>query len=145
QLISLKAELSRKQEEVEKAKLKETYIRPVPKLKKEPKRNAGVEERSNKDVEITEEEVNLLKKSKEVLELKTSLYNKLQSGHLVQEPGKSDYLVDFKQKADDYVSENDNVKTDGTALEIDGSANQKDSDHSDSFSDSDSEWLVFYV
>jgi hypothetical protein len=69
QLISLKAELSRKQEEVIKAKAQAQAqsIHPVPRPKKHTpctKTNAGVGERAAKDLEDTEEEEDAFKKSR---------------------------------------------------------------------------------
>ncbi|XP_014259507.1 coiled-coil domain-containing protein 174 [Cimex lectularius] len=98
-LISLKAELARKQEEAKKIKGDESYVKLTPKPKPLPKVNPGVEERNIKDQELTSEEVDLLKKSKEVLEIKASLYEKLQSGALISEDGKERYLVDFGRKS----------------------------------------------
>jgi hypothetical protein len=69
QLISLKAELSRKQEEVVKAKAQAQAqsIHPVPLPKKKTlstKTNAGVCERAAKDLEETKEEEDAFKKSR---------------------------------------------------------------------------------
>jgi len=69
QLISLKAELSRKQEEVVKAKAQAQAqsINPVPLPKKKTlctKTNAGVCERAAKDLEDTKEEEDAFKKSR---------------------------------------------------------------------------------
>jgi hypothetical protein len=69
QLISLKAELSRKQEEVVKAKAQAQAqsIHPVPLPKKKTlctKTNAGVCERAAKDLEDTKEEEDAFKKSR---------------------------------------------------------------------------------
>jgi hypothetical protein len=71
QLLSLKAELSRKQEEVVKAKAQAQaqFIHPVPQPKKHTlsiKRNAGVSERAENDSEEGKEEVDVLKKSRYV-------------------------------------------------------------------------------
>lgn len=69
QLISLKAELSRKQEEVIKAKAQAhaQFIHPVPRPKKQTlwiKTNAGVSERAEKDLEAEQEEEDAFKKSR---------------------------------------------------------------------------------
>lgn len=69
QLLSLKAELSRKQEEVVKAKAQAQtqFIRPFPRPKKQTlsiKTNAGVSERAEKDLEEAKEEVDAFKKSR---------------------------------------------------------------------------------
>lgn len=66
QLVSLKAELSRKQEEVRKAKGLESYIKLPSKPKEAVKTNPGVEERKTHDQELLPEEVDLLKKSRYV-------------------------------------------------------------------------------
>jgi hypothetical protein len=62
----LKAELSRKQEEVVKAKAQAQakFIHPVSRLKKQIKTNAGVSERAEKDLEEAKEEVDAFKKSR---------------------------------------------------------------------------------
>jgi hypothetical protein len=69
QLVSLKAELSRKQEEVSKAKAQSQarFIHPTAGPKKQTlliKTNAGVSERAEKDLEETKEEVDAFKKSR---------------------------------------------------------------------------------
>jgi hypothetical protein len=70
----LKAELSRKQEEVSKAKAQAQahFIRPVARPKKQTlllKTNAGVSERAEKDLEEAKEEVDAFKKSRCVYEM----------------------------------------------------------------------------
>ena len=67
QLVSLKAELSRKQDEVKRAKVQGAYLHPVPKPKKQTifsKKNAGIAERVEKDTEEQKEEEDVLKKSR---------------------------------------------------------------------------------
>uniref|UniRef100_T1HRW0 CCDC174 alpha/beta GRSR domain-containing protein n=1 Tax=Rhodnius prolixus TaxID=13249 RepID=T1HRW0_RHOPR len=103
-LISLKAELSRKQEEIQKVKEQASYTKLPPKPKKEIKANPGVDQRNEKDIALTEEEVDLLKKSREVLEIKASIYDKYQKGELVSKDGKSHYLVDFGRKTSELSS-----------------------------------------
>ncbi|PSN56568.1 Coiled-coil domain-containing protein 174 [Blattella germanica] len=104
-LVSLKAELSRKQDEVNKAKAQGAYIHPVPRPKKQTiwtKQNAGVSKRDEKDLEQEQEDEDVLKKSRAALEAKSKLYNKLShdaSGHDNQ------FLVDFEQKANEVEEE----------------------------------------
>ncbi|KAJ9587038.1 hypothetical protein L9F63_019380 [Diploptera punctata] len=85
-LVSLKAELSRKQDEVTKAKVQGAYLRPFPKIKKQTvwsKQNAGVTERDEKDLEQEEDE-DILKKSRSTLEAKSKLYDNCHHKHLQQ-------------------------------------------------------------
>lgn len=135
-LVSLKAELSRKQEEVKKVKGSESYIKLPPKPKETVKANVGVEERNKQDLqELQPEEIDLLKKSREVLEVKSRLYDELQKGKLVSEEGKSRYLVDFNQKGTQTQAEsNDPV------------LNEKAESSDDDFMESDfdeSEWVEY--
>lgn len=116
-LISLKAELSRKQEEVitAKAQAQAQSIHPVPRPKKQTlstKTNAGVCERAAKDVEDTEEEQDALKKSRAALEAKSELYDRLSRDSSVTAVD-TKYLVNFQQKvSDDYnkIGETSNMK-----------------------------------
>ncbi|KAK9503223.1 hypothetical protein O3M35_011841 [Rhynocoris fuscipes] len=132
-MISLKAELTRKQEEVKKVKEHESYIKLPPKPKPIVKTNPGVEERNENDIRLSEEEVDLLKKSKEVLEIKAAIYDKCQKGELVPNDGKSHYLVDFGRKSPEpstsqqFVEEktSDDLKDDEVA-ESDGDEDQND-------------------
>lgn len=104
-LVSLKAELSRKQEEVLKAKAQAQaqFIHPIPRPKKQTlsiKTNAGVSERAEKDLEEAKEEVDLFKKSRAALEVKSKLYEKLsQDSSVITDDTK--FLVNFQQKTSD--------------------------------------------
>ncbi|XP_057670827.1 coiled-coil domain-containing protein 174 [Diorhabda carinulata] len=103
-LLSLKAEILRKQEDISKAKIEnEAKIKVLKKVPLEIK-NKGVEERSNKDYE---EDLDLLKLSKTVLERKTELYEKLSSGTLSEEKKKKyeQVLVRFDKKKNNKVSD----------------------------------------
>ncbi|KAE9533155.1 hypothetical protein AGLY_009583 [Aphis glycines] len=109
-LVSLKAELLRKQDEANKAKSfsGDTFIRPIPGAKTPScllQSNEGVEKRNAKDLEeeYTPDIENSLKKSRDVLAMKAKLYDKLVKGEMVSEQDKT-FLVDFKQK----VTENEN-------------------------------------
>ncbi|KAF6205052.1 hypothetical protein GE061_019219 [Apolygus lucorum] len=98
-LVSLKAELIRKKEEADKLRGTENFVKLPAKPKPVVKTNPGVSERNERDVaEMTSEEVDLLQKSKDILKIKSSLYDQLQSGALVSDDGKSRYLVDFENK-----------------------------------------------
>ncbi|VVC27943.1 Protein of unknown function DUF4078 [Cinara cedri] len=106
-LVSLKAELLRKQDEANKAKTfsGDSFIRPLPGAKTPScllQSNNGVEKRNARDLEeeYKPEVENSLKKSRDVLEMKTKLYDKLVNGELVSEQDKL-FLVDFKQKFDE--------------------------------------------
>ncbi|XP_025208825.1 coiled-coil domain-containing protein 174 [Melanaphis sacchari] len=103
-LVSLKAELLRKQDEANKAKSfsGDTFIRPIPGAKTPScllQSNEGVEKRNAKDLEeeYTPDIENSLKKSRDVLTMKAKLYDKLVKGEMVSEQDKT-FLVDFKQK-----------------------------------------------
>lgn len=99
-LLSLKAEILRKQEDISKAKIEnEAKIKVLKKVPLEIK-NKGVEERGNKDYE---EDLDLLKLSKTVLERKAEIYEKLSSGTLSEENKKKyeHVLVIFDKKNSD--------------------------------------------
>ncbi|XP_064627208.1 coiled-coil domain-containing protein 174-like [Lineus longissimus] len=103
-LIDLKAELYRKQEELKQEKLlKGNYIKARPTEKKLniwDKKNIGVLERAQKDLEAKAEEEDDLEKSRKALEAKSKLYEKLTDPqNLPDELEESPYLVDFEQKA----------------------------------------------
>uniref|UniRef100_A0A8B9QMB2 Coiled-coil domain containing 174 n=1 Tax=Apteryx owenii TaxID=8824 RepID=A0A8B9QMB2_APTOW len=103
-LVDLKAELFRKQEEFKKEKLlKDAGISAKPKTSnKKPsiwnKQNAGVANRSQKDVEQKMEEDQTLEKSRKKLEEKAKLYEKMTKGDFPDEETEDLYLVDFTQK-----------------------------------------------
>ncbi|XP_064375076.1 coiled-coil domain-containing protein 174 isoform X1 [Dromaius novaehollandiae] len=103
-LVDLKAELFRKQEEFKKEKLlKDAGISTKPKTSnKKPsiwnKQNAGVANRSEKDVEQKTEEDQTLDKSRKKLEEKAKLYEKMTKGDFPDEETEDLYLVDFTQK-----------------------------------------------
>ncbi|XP_062441651.1 coiled-coil domain-containing protein 174 isoform X2 [Rhea pennata] len=103
-LVDLKAELFRKQEEFKKEKLlKDAGISAKPKSSnKKPsiwnKQNAGVANRSEKDVEQKTEEDQTLDKSRKKLEEKAKLYEKMTKGDFPDEETEDLYLVDFTQK-----------------------------------------------
>ncbi|KAG8435896.1 hypothetical protein GDO86_007115, partial [Hymenochirus boettgeri] len=103
-LVSLKAELFRKQEEFKKEKLsKESGVGSKPRTtNKKPsvfsKQNAGVAGRAEQDVEEKIEEVNALDKSRQRLEEKALLYEKMTKGDFPDEETEELYLVDFAQK-----------------------------------------------
>ncbi|XP_070594425.1 coiled-coil domain-containing protein 174 isoform X2 [Erythrolamprus reginae] len=103
-LVDLKAELFRKQEEFKKEKLlKDAGVHVKPKtVNKKPtiwtKQNKGVSDRAEKDVEQKIEEQQTLDKSREKLEEKARLYEKMTKGDFPDEETEELYLVDFTQK-----------------------------------------------
>ncbi|XP_074054576.1 coiled-coil domain-containing protein 174 [Macrotis lagotis] len=103
-LVDLKAELFRKQEEFKQEKLlKDAGVPGKPKAtSKKPsiwnKQNAGVSERAEKDAEQKIEEQKTLDKSREKLEEKAKLYEKMTKGDFLDEETEEMYLVDFTQK-----------------------------------------------
>ncbi|XP_061474426.1 coiled-coil domain-containing protein 174 isoform X2 [Rhineura floridana] len=103
-LVDLKAELFRKQEEFKKEKLLKDAGAPVkPKaVNKKPsiwtKQNKGVSDRAEKDAEQKIEEQQTLDKSRQKLEEKAQLYEKMIKGDFPDEETEDLYLVDFTQK-----------------------------------------------
>nr|CAD7578554.1 unnamed protein product [Timema californicum] len=103
-LVSLKAELVRKQAEVHKAKseAKAHFIHPLPHPKKETvfnKKNKGVGGREERDAEEIKEDEDMHKKSRNALETKTKLYDKLSQGSSEIADEDKRFLVNFEQKA----------------------------------------------
>ncbi|KAH0630194.1 hypothetical protein JD844_012913 [Phrynosoma platyrhinos] len=103
-LVDLKAELFRKQEEFKKEKLLKDAGAPAkPKAtSKKPsiwtKQNKGVSDRAEKDTEQKIEEQKTLDKSRQKLEEKAQLYEKMAKGDFPDEETEDLYLVDFTQK-----------------------------------------------
>ncbi|CAH1183265.1 unnamed protein product [Phaedon cochleariae] len=98
-LLSLKAEILRKQQELVKAKAgNEVKIKVLKKNTPLEIKNKGVEGRSRNDE--TEEEQDLLKQSRSALEYKTKLYDQLSSGQLTEEEMRNNrrFLVRFDKK-----------------------------------------------
>ncbi|XP_069696304.1 coiled-coil domain-containing protein 174 isoform X2 [Periplaneta americana] len=138
-LVSLKAELSRKQEEVNKAKAQAQahYIRPLPQPKKQTvwtKQNAGVSERGEKDIEEQAEEDDVLKKSRMALEAKSKLYDKLSQSSAADDEGR--FLVDFQQKS--LTGE-----TSSAALPPEENEEHHSSDEYDKTSDPEEDWVDY--
>ncbi|KAJ8921808.1 hypothetical protein NQ315_008437 [Exocentrus adspersus] len=101
-LLSLKAEILRKQQELVKAKAdNEIKIKIIKKNTPLEIKNKGIEARLRND--ITEEEENLLKLSKSALEAKSKLYDRLSSGKLTRDEleRKKRFLVRFDKKNPD--------------------------------------------
>ncbi|ESN95361.1 hypothetical protein HELRODRAFT_193569 [Helobdella robusta] len=105
-MMQLKAELIKKQDEFKRLKL-ENSSRPIKKRKIETKssvekKNVGVDKRSQKDLEEKLEELNTFQKSKNTLEKKAKLYEKMSQQMLNDEDyQKLPFLVDFEQKVID--------------------------------------------
>ncbi|XP_054831207.1 coiled-coil domain-containing protein 174 [Eublepharis macularius] len=110
-LVDLKAELFRKQEEFKKEKLlKDAGISVKTKAtSKKPsiwtKQNKGVSDRAEKDAEQKIEEQQTLDKSRQKLEEKAKLYEKMTKGDFPDEETEDLYLVDFTQKIIDKQKE----------------------------------------
>ncbi|XP_078040316.1 coiled-coil domain-containing protein 174 [Augochlora pura] len=100
-LVGLKAELLRKQLEVNEVKLKSEINHTVPKVKKKPKKVK--EKNTEENAEKTEyiEDVNTHKKSKLMLEAKARLYKRLKKSKHNNE----NFLVDFMNKSDESEEE----------------------------------------
>ncbi|XP_060622217.2 coiled-coil domain-containing protein 174 isoform X1 [Anolis sagrei] len=103
-LVDLKAELYRKQEEFKREKLLKDAGAPVKSksTSKKPniwtKQNKGVSDRAEKDAEQKIEEQQTLDKSRQKLEEKALLYEKMTKGDFPDEETEDLYLVDFTQK-----------------------------------------------
>ncbi|KAL1506521.1 hypothetical protein ABEB36_005869 [Hypothenemus hampei] len=142
-LLSLKAEILRKQEGFSKAKLdnEEKFI--TIKKKSLELRNKGIENRSQND--LTDEEHNLLRLSKCKLEAKSKLYKKLSNNSRPSSKGsgsENEYLVNFDRKGDDLQSLNDSP-VDEDDLPVDEEEDQYYSDRYDDDVDSDNEWVEY--
>nr|XP_024217668.1 coiled-coil domain-containing protein 174 isoform X2 [Halyomorpha halys] len=143
-LISLKAELSRKQEEVKNIKTTNSYIKLPPKPKVPVKKNIGVEDRNKRDTELDSEEIDLLKKSKEVLAVKSKLYDEIQKGNIVPSDEKQQvYLVDFKNKeTTDFPSSSSDLKS-NPVIVLDENDTDADDYPVDTEDIDDNEWVEY--
>lgn len=146
-LVSLKAELLRKQDEANKAKSfsGDTFIRPIPGAKTPScllQSNEGVEKRNAKDLEeeYTPDVENSLKKSRDVLTMKAKLYDKLVNGEMVSEQDKT-FLVDFKQKVTENKTTYPVSSTKDNVKEQEKSDSDADLDKYDSGADDD--WIDY--
>ncbi|XP_026534176.1 coiled-coil domain-containing protein 174 [Notechis scutatus] len=128
-LVDLKAELFRKQEEFKKEKLlKDAGVHVKPKtVNKKPtiwtKQNKGVSDRAEKDAEQKIEEKQTLDKSRQKLEEKARLYEKMTKGDFPDEETEELYLVDFTQKIIDKRREVQELCTSETARKAMGEEN----------------------
>ncbi|XP_076681650.1 coiled-coil domain-containing protein 174 [Andrena cerasifolii] len=102
-LVGLKAELLRKQTEVNDAKLRSETVHNFPKAKVKKKPKKAKKENEDEKSQKTEyiEDVNTHKKSKLMLEAKARLYNKLKRSKHNNE----NFLVDFTNKSDESEEE----------------------------------------
>ncbi|XP_054008883.1 coiled-coil domain-containing protein 174 [Hylaeus anthracinus] len=100
-LVGLKAELLRKQTEVNQAKLRSEVNNPVPKVKKKPKKSKENATKESSDKSEYIEDVNTLKKSKLMLEAKARLYERMKKSKNNNE----NFLVDFTNKSDESEAE----------------------------------------
>uniref|UniRef100_A0A1B6G1S0 CCDC174 alpha/beta GRSR domain-containing protein n=1 Tax=Cuerna arida TaxID=1464854 RepID=A0A1B6G1S0_9HEMI len=143
-LIGLKAELLKKQEEVRKIReLQQNNCKPVLKPKKATetqKSNKGVEGRSLKDVESVEDDFDIHKKSREVLEAKSRLYDKLKES-CFDPDSKSQYLTDFNLKHEIYDKKKETACNKNE--EIRKQSDDEEDHFSDTNSDSDNDWVDF--
>ncbi|KAF2885118.1 hypothetical protein ILUMI_21052 [Ignelater luminosus] len=142
-LLSLKAEINRKQEELNKAKLQNKIKKAQLKKPLEIK-NKDVEQRKAQDG--NEEDVNLLEKSRIALELKTKLYDKLSKrSNFTDEEIEHNrrFLVRFDKKN---VRRNDSLSDSDNEVDV----NKYPSDEEEHFSDEyepaknpDEEWVEY--
>ncbi|GLH05444.1 uncharacterized protein GBIM_11045 [Gryllus bimaculatus] len=141
-LVSLKAELSRKQEEVNKAKTEAqaSFIHPVPRQKKEQEPHPKlVKDVSEEDSEKRHEDEELHRKSRATLEAKTRLYDKLMQASSLRDDDDNEYLVNFEQKA----LENENAEKQVRDEDKEEDDIQHNSDEYGSASDSEEEWVDY--
>ncbi|KAF4516792.1 hypothetical protein B566_EDAN004631 [Ephemera danica] len=143
-LVSLKAELCRKQEEVSEAKVHSQFVRPTPSAPKKPniwdKKNPGVDGREERDFEEIEAENNALKRSRSILEAKAELYDKLSSAGASKVEtlsAQSVALVDFRQKQREDAERR---ALEAAVEEEEEEEGQYDSDQYDKPDNSDDEW-----
>ncbi|XP_071448753.1 coiled-coil domain-containing protein 174 [Hetaerina americana] len=147
-LVSLKAELSKKQEEARQARLKGNGETVVPtqipqKISEYNRKNHGVDERNQKDAEQIAEEEASCRKSRVALEEKAKLYEKLSHGQEIDSSENDGrYLVDFEQKAIDKGGTSTNTDH---AVEIDEEEEEEkyDSDDYDHPSDPEEDWVDY--
>lgn len=101
-LVGLKAELLKKQHEVNEAKLKSEINHTASKLQKKKSKKVG-EESKKENSKIPEyiEDINIHKKSKLMLEAKARLYERLKKSRTTNE----NFLVDFTNKSDESEEE----------------------------------------
>ncbi|XP_046328027.2 coiled-coil domain-containing protein 174-like [Haliotis rufescens] len=110
-LIDLKAELYRKQEEFKQLKnTTGTRIKGRTQEKTTPdlfsRKNKGVLERAQRDLEEKVEEEDVLVRSRRALEAKAKLYDKISSSsEIPEEDGSGVFLVDFQKKVIDNIVE----------------------------------------
>ncbi|XP_076761371.1 coiled-coil domain-containing protein 174 [Xylocopa sonorina] len=118
-LVGLKAELLKKQHEVNEAKLKSEATHNVPKLQKKKPKKLKSENKSENSKRSEEyiEDINTHKKSKLMLEAKARLYEQLIKSKTTNE----NFLVDFTNKSDE--SENESLLKDE---DIDASLENED-------------------
>lgn len=118
-LVGLKAELLRKQTEVNEAKLRAEIINSIPKLKKKSKKPKKDTDKDKDSQNVTDvDEINAHKKSKLVLETKTRLYDRLKKS----KHNNDNFLVDFENKPDEPDDErppSDDEVDDSTAFDDD--------------------------
>lgn len=114
-ILGLKAELARKQEEV---KLGKSRVNFTPRSNQSEKRslwnkkNEGVLERANRDIEEKQEEDNACEKSRKVLSAKAKLYEKLSEGYKFDDNAGDKFLVNFAQKSLEEKPKEDDVPLD---------------------------------
>ncbi|XP_030754066.1 coiled-coil domain-containing protein 174 [Sitophilus oryzae] len=137
-LLSLKAEILRKQEDLAKAKADNAEkIKVIKKKSPLELKNKGVNERARRD--FGDEEQDLLKLSRSKLETKAKLYDKL-SNRILTEDLKRKYLVRFDDKDVDNKCPIDNEED--LDLPPDDDADDQFSDYNDHVDSSD-EWVEY--
>lgn len=108
-LVDLKAELFRKREDFKQAKLQKELGNVTPcfqekKINIWSRKNKGVLERAQKDLETRTEEDDVLTKSRAALERKAKLYEHITEGRIIPEDEENErYLVNFQKKSVDAI------------------------------------------
>lgn len=136
-LVGLKAELLRKRLEARELKSKNTTQ--VPKYKPKVKEIKITEKKENSKV-IEIEDVNLLKKSKLMLEAKSRLYEKLRNSPRNKN---DEFLVDFSNKSDTDNSDSENEFRGDNKLNKDEFEEKNESEFTEENYDSDDNFVEY--
>ncbi|XP_066150027.1 coiled-coil domain-containing protein 174 [Euwallacea fornicatus] len=139
-LLSLKAEILRKEEGLTKAKIDNIEKAKSIKKKTFELKNKGIEKRQEND--LNEEERDLLKLSRSKLEAKAKLYDKLSSKSHLSEDVNRRYLVQFNQKtkASAQYEEDPDEPPD---LPVDSEEERYDSDYYDEDVNPEDQWVEY--
>ncbi|XP_066247138.1 coiled-coil domain-containing protein 174 [Euwallacea similis] len=139
-LLSLKAEILRKEEGLTKAKIDNIEKAKSIKKKTFELKNKGIEKRQEND--LNEEEQDLLKLSRSKLEAKAKLYDKLSSKSHLSEDINRRYLVQFNQKTK-VSTHYDGDSDEPPDLPVDSEEERYDSDYYDEDVNQEDQWVEY--